>query len=149
MNDISNHLKEAIDKGFTKEDAQIISCLVEIFDLIHYYDLKKILDNYKRIPDEDILNLLRRWIEEGPVDSKVLIKFGDKEINTYFLQTITYLDSYDNFKKCPIYKVIFNQDESEKLLMSNTEVVFYSQEQRDKEIRIFKKKTKYLKIKYI
>lgn len=145
------HLDEKVKKGEISEtDAGIIVFLVDIFDKTYYYELRDILKEYKgKYSDEEILFLLQEWLRNGSVPSKVLIKLGDRELNAQFIQTITLIDSYDTDKKCPLYKILINQDESDKLLMSNMEILFYSKNKRKKELDIFKEKTKYLKIKYI
>lgn len=148
---LSPHLKKAVKKEIISEvDASIIACLIEIFNKIFYFDLRDIFREYKgSLSDETVYSLLLKWFEEGNIPDKILVKLGDIEIPIRYIQTIRLVDSYDSNKQCPIYKVIINQDESDKLLFSNTEIDFYSKKKREKELVEFKEKTKYLGIKYI
>jgi hypothetical protein len=130
-------------------DAKIIEKLIHIFGLTYYYDVQQILKQWKQEPDEKILYLLDLWIQSGSVPNKILVKLGDVEINIQYLQSITLVDSYDTKSSCPVYKIIINKDESEKLLFANTEIIFFSDGKRKKALDDFKEKTKYLKIKYL
>lgn len=155
--DISKHLKAASDRykliapitSISEKDTNVIALLIDIFEKIYYFELSSILKNWKKIPDDEIIQLLQLWLQEGSIPNKTLIKLGDKEINIQYLQSISSIDSYDNKKMCPIFKIIINQDETEKLLFSNIEIVFYSDKERKKELDDFKEKTKYLKIRFI
>jgi hypothetical protein len=155
---LSKHLEEAVDRfdiepsskaPISEIDAKIIDSLVDIFGLIYYKDLSKILDKWKDNPDEEILHKLQYWIETGPIASKTIIQLGDKEFNLDFFQSVSLMNSYDNNKRCPVFKIIVNKDDSEKLLFANTEIVFYSEEDRERALEDFKERTKYLKIKFI
>jgi hypothetical protein len=130
-------------------DAKIIQKLEHIFKLTHYYELSYIIEQWKQQPDEKILYLLDQWIQDGSVPNKTLMKLGDVEINMQYLQSITLVDSYDTKNSRPLYKIIINKDESEKLLFANTEVVFLSENKRRNALEKFKEKTKYLKIRFI
>lgn len=155
---LSKHLQDAVENNqndsasiapISETDAKIINTLINIFGFIYYEELREIFEDYKKVPDEETLYKLRLWIQNGPSARKVMIKLGDKEFNIQFLQSISLIDSYDSTNQCPVYKIIINKDESEKLLFANTEIVFYSRSKRDQELSEFKEKTKFIQIKYI
>lgn len=130
-------------------DAKIIQKLEHIFELTYYYELSEIIRQWKQEPDEQVLYLLDQWIQSGSVPDKILVKLGDIEINTRYLQTISLVDSYDTKNSRPIYKIIINKDESDKLLFANTEIIFLSDNKRRSALEKFKEKVKYLKIKFL
>lgn len=155
---LSSHLKKAVERfesesssvaPICETDAKIIDALIDIFEKIFYFDLKSIFLKYKDRPDEEILYSLQMWLKNGSAASKTIIKLGNEELNLQFFQSISLFDSYDTKMKCPVYKIIINKDETEKLLFANHEIVFYSEEQREEALEEFKEKTKYLQIRYI
>lgn len=132
-----------------ESDAKIIQKLEHIFKLTHYYELSEIIEQWKQQPDEQVLYLLDQWIQSGAVPNKILVKLGDVEINVKYLQSITLVDSYDTKNSRPVFKIIINKDESEKMLFSNVEITFLSDNKRRNAIEKFKEKTKYLKLKFL
>jgi hypothetical protein len=155
---LSSHLKKAVERfeiesssiaPICEVDAKIIDALIDIFSKIYYYDLKKVFDEYKKVPDEETLYKLKMWLQNGSAASKMIIKLGEEELNLQFFQSISLVDSYDTKMRCPIYKIIINRDETEKMLFSNHEVVFYTEKSRDEALKDFKERTKYLQIRYI
>jgi hypothetical protein len=155
---LSKHLEKAVSENqndsasispISEIDANIIMELINVFQLIYYSEISDILDKWKLEGDEIILHKIRYWISQGPAATKIMIKLGDQEFNIQFFQSISLIDSYDNNMHVPIYKIIVNKDDTEKLLFCNLEITFYSYEEREKALNEFKEKTKFLKIKYL
>jgi hypothetical protein len=147
-------VKEYDKKGLSispisEEDGLIIMLLIEVFKKIEYFDLLYILEKYKAIPDKNIIILLSDFIQNGTSPNKEFIQIRDKSINISYIQSITEIDSYDVDKRRIVYKLIINEDNTEKLLFSNVEIEFDSEGQRTKELKNLKEKLKYYKIKFI
>jgi hypothetical protein len=155
---LSKHLKEA-NKNYgldyesiapiSENDAIIISSLKEIFHLIEYYELEDILNNYKKNTDAITIDLLNNFIKNGAYANKTLVLVKDKLINVHFLQSISLRDEYSTQKRAMIYKLIINEDDTERVLFANTEVVFESEKLRIKTLNDLKEKLKYFKVKFI
>jgi len=59
-------LEESKIQPISKVDAEIISEIVEVLRKIGIVDIKTILDKYKYLKDEDILNALLQWNIDHP-----------------------------------------------------------------------------------
>lgn len=133
----------------SENDAKIFVLLKEIFRLIDRNDVVNILKFFKDKSDQEILYKLEEWIKEPSLSHKIMIEIENKFFNVAFLSSITCRDEYDTNKNKIIYKIILNEDESEKLLFCNTEIVFTTCKKRDECIVKLKSKLKYHGIKFI
>jgi hypothetical protein len=155
---LSKHLQKAVEQNKNESasiapiaqfDAEIIDTIVEICRKIYYPEIATILNKWKQEGDEIILHKLKFFLQEGSAASKIIVGLGDKELNIQFFQSISLINSYDNNKHVPIYKIIINEDSTDKMLFCNLEVVYYSEEKRQIALDDFKERTKFLHIKYL
>lgn len=126
----------------SKIDAEII---LEINDILKKLganeDLLSIINNYKALSDENILDNLMKFNasfngEKG--DSLVFISLSNFIFNVNCIYSITKSVSYINNKIS--YCIIINESNNEKIAYANKQIMFNTQEKRDSELEEFKNK---------
>lgn len=147
----------------SKTDAQIISEIVYALKNINEVSLTNILERWKAIPDQHLFEELRRFNlnftptlkapptgeEEGETKTPEQWIIIDKD--NYF--KIRFLIS---IKKDSIYgesgfrfRLLINEDQNNRLIYSNTIISFPSQQARDTEFGLLKKKMEQLDIVFL
>jgi hypothetical protein len=105
-----------------------------------------IVEKIGKIPDEEVVKLLQQFnIDyEPPIDEedsngkKKFIFINGDLFNSFFITLIQKREFYENNKM--VYKLLINEDKSDKVIYANTLIKFESLAQRDKEFAIITKK---------
>ena len=156
---MQEHLEKIVEKDnrqykdimpISEMEAEIVTEIIDIFDKIGYGDVAEIMRKFKLQSDSEVFQELLLWNQNGGgIAKKILVNIKDLSIDVYLVKTISLKDSYDHSKAMPIYKIIINEDSTDRSPYCNQEVVCYSLKERDKLLEELKEKLKYFRIKFI
>lgn len=146
---MENHLKEAVLAYKLKEsdiapisqmDAEIIYELRIICGKIKQDELKQIIDEWKHIPDDEVLNFLLQWnldhpeiIEKEAPKDKDFILLSELSLDIKFLCSVGKKERFDYQKGKNFYSIVINEFVSEHTPYYNLEVKYENKAERDKE----------------
>jgi len=83
----------------------------------------------------DELISFERNFDQLPSDTTDFIKIKEFTIQVRYIASIEPIDDYDGSKGVPLYKLLINRDERSKISFANTEVVFASASERQRELQ--------------
>lgn len=146
---MENHLKEAVSAYTIKEkdiapisqlDAEIIYELRIICGKLKQDQLKQVVDEWKHIPDDEILNFLLQWnldnpetIEKEPAKEKDFILTNELSLDVKFICSIGKKERFDYQKGKMFYLIVLNEYVSEHTPYYNLEVKYEKKSERDEE----------------
>jgi len=143
----------------SKVDGDILSELIAALDISGEKLLVSILEKYKQIPDVNFLKMLQKFnvnfepmveIDKENPPFKIMININ-KELffDVRLINSIRKVDGYDDKENQPIYKLLINEDPSDKTIYCNTYIKFVSESQREMEWGTLKKKLERYNILFI
>jgi len=126
----------------SREDGSIINKLSKILSMIDIPEkLRGCVRNWKSIPDSDVLSILEEVeldIEQDVEDlSSATIDYitiGRSTIKVSSLFSLGTVDTYDQDKCEPVFKIIINESDDPRTLNGNKEVSFDDWADRDIEL---------------
>jgi len=137
----------------SKADAAIISVLFEIMIKMGLdQDIEKLLNDYKRIPDKEILLFLNNYNDLLLPRNKVALI----NIKNQFIGKVDWMESfirsnyYDYKNNKLVHTLTINKTDNVRVPYANTQIIFLSEEELEREFKdIQQKLSKYSNITFI
>lgn len=131
-------------------DAEFITIMIDVLEQKGWEDLAEIVKEYKKIPDQDVLDQLAEYsiaIDDDDLDQdqperkggksspKEFVEIGGERFRTFALFRMKRIDRWDEDSDGPVFSILINEGPlpgSGQWYM-DTYVDFESEEERDKE----------------
>ena len=148
---MKKHLKECSQQYKEKEnetnpvskiDCEIIGEIVCALDKLGIEELKNIVDEWKNLSDNDVLDMLLQWnLDNGKIkqekqenkNTKDFIMFEGISLDVHYIKSISVSNVYNYQKGDFVYNIVLNQNVDSKTPYNNLEIPYSSKEKRDQE----------------
>lgn len=137
-----NHMALDGVNPISKEDADIIVELCELFRKCNQPEIAQILGNWKKVQDKQVLDELIDYVINGDFEQgdekwkKIFVLFDDVSLNIHYILSIgrkkvfkpELTEGYAGYE----YQIVFNEYTSENTYYHNLTIKYKNKEERDK-----------------